>query len=291
MGNGFFGSRKEHKEKVEAATKVILEEENKQQADLELSKLSAFIRRPENQEKLTAEANGEINFSVSGAYSHFDAKKDKHQHMLHRSINQFNEKKAILTNIDSKIVLSFLGGVLALSLGSIFPPLATFLGIPLLMYSAYQYGKREAAHENYNAKLNQLCDVYVWCFNDKEAKVMNGGDKLQQKTINRREVYSALDQTVATMMCTLGPALSEEDVVALTRNDIEEQFKDDREEAQAEAGVSKLDTTMEYLMYGRGQGSVRQVLVGIGQMIAELFGSLCQSCAPKNPEMAAASRR
>lgn len=289
--HGFFGTDKQRnafRKTIKTKTRQeITEATAKHDAEQKLAQLAAFIKKPDNQPLLTPTANGELDFRTVG---HFNAKNTKDQTVLQLAINNFTQKQETLRSLDLKITFSFLGGILGMTLGAVFGPLA-WLGAASFTYSGYCYGVRQKAYEDYQQSLNDLCNVYTWCFNDKQAKITKSGDKLSIGAITDNEAFQTLDDNVAELVCTINPVLNDDDLKALTRNDIDDPFKLERDTAQKKSGAGQFDITIEYLMYGRGQGSIKQVAWGILSMIGQMCSSLFSASSPRTPEAAGLAKR
>jgi hypothetical protein len=279
----FYGSKKAEKTLTEGLGEekdIDLTVEEQQKARLKLSELALFIRKPENIKLLTPDALTEINFSSFGSFNITDK---KHQAIIQVATNDFIKAKTPLVKLDMKMVAAFAGSIVALTLGALFPPLIPFVALPLLAYSSYLYGLRQKLYSDYSSTLNTLSNLYTWCFNDKKAKITMYGGTIDSRTMGDADVYESLHGKVAKMMCELGPALSNDDVKALTRNDLEDKVNEEREEAQEEAGASQYDVGLEYLIYGKGQGSAKQIFQGMLSMIGHLFSN-CFNCSSKEDE-------
>lgn len=280
----FFGTKSEQKalkKKLKKEEQVIL---NKESASINLSKLCTYIREPQNLEKLTVEKNGEIDFSPF-ALKQFNATNTEHQAIIQLAVERYNNAYQPLFRWDIKMIASFTVGILALSLASLFPPLTLLLAVPALMYAGFSYGKRQAAHEKHAEALNELCFVYAWCLNDPKAKITPEGQTLQEARIAPENAFGAMDENVQNMLVTLNPMLNEEDVLALTRNDLEETFVSDREQAIDASGANQFDISLVYLLYGKEQGSPWQVFRGIFSMIGDALSSCARCFTPGTPEI------
>lgn len=255
-----------------------------------LTALAEFIQTKENAEILFGEdkKGGEIDFSTlcnksDNLLTHFDSQNTGHREFLNDVIEDYQVKLKKLQTIDFKLALSFTIGIAAIALAPLTFGFSAIISAVAFSYFGYQYHKREQVQENYKQAQLDMTNTYIWVMNDtqnmitKEGKALPRQDNMTDEQF-AKTVNDNLSSEVKNMHKTFNPILSDQDIWHYTRNSLDTAITVDRnvcnEESVKNETTTKLQLSLNYLLYGQNQGTPLSITKGLFIMLGQSLWSM-----------------
>lgn len=248
----------------------------KQQPDLKV--LAEFIKAKDNADLLYKQ-NGEINFSnCPKPFAHFNANNEESLAILTNALEQYSTKLAKLQTVDFKLALSLTIGAVAIPLSPLMFGFGVLVSTAAFIYFGKMHEQRKAVQAEYKQAQAEMTSVYIWIMNDKKASITQANKALpkrydgQSDEAYAQQLNNVLHPKIKQMHEIFNPMLSDQDILAYTRNDLETAITVDRnsnnEKNIKNESTTKLQLSRDYLIYGQDQGSAGQIATGI----MKLFG-------------------
>ena len=220
---------------------------------LHLNKIAEFIKK--NKANLY-DQNQDLNFDdLDSKIKHFNIKEPSHVAILNNAMEQYEEKLQKLKSHDITFVLSLTFALAASLLSPLLFGLGHLASAAGFFYAGMLFVERKNIQAEYEEAQQNMTNVYIWIMNDTKSNKssMTTGNGFASEVIAMQKLYECMlsDSDITAFVCEA----HEKGVV-----DAKNKKEDTAIEKQT---TTKLQLSLNFLIYGKDQGSPSQVCKGL----------------------------
>ncbi len=253
-----------------------------------LTDLANFIQTKANATTLynAGDKGGNIDFSELSV-GHFKTSNPSNLNLLNDTRRAYELKLKQLQTMDFKLGISFTLGLAAIALSPLTFGISALVSAAAFSYFGYQLKTREIIQNDYKKAQADMTIVYIWAMNDTQSTLTVNGDTLPEKTRDiSDEAYAEIIQKnlhsdIKAMHATFNPMLSDNDIWAYTRSNLDSAITMGRNASNESAidneSTTKLQLSLNYLLYGQDQGSTLQIAKGLVSLCSQTIMNLAIS--------------